>query len=230
MWNKDNSSSHGSEDYDLDITKTIPYYESFHNESLKLIRTILNEPGIWLDTGCGTGTLVQKALEEFNGTFFILADPSVEMLNKARIKLVKYPHERFEFLKPTETGKIVLENDCKPNVITAIQSHHYMSVDERFEATKICYRLLDDNGVYITFENIRPNSPEGLEIGMDYWKNFQTSSGRDSKTVEMHLNRFDVEYFPIKIDEHISLLKKSGFRVVEIFWISYMHAGFYCIK
>ena len=43
MWNKDNSSSHGSEDYDLDITKTIPYYESFHNESLKLIRTILNE-------------------------------------------------------------------------------------------------------------------------------------------------------------------------------------------
>jgi len=50
------------------------------------------------------------------------------------------------------------------------------------------------------------------------------------KTVEMHLNRFDVEYFPIKIDEHISLLNSSGFRVVEIFWRSYMQAGFYCIK
>lgn len=92
---------------------------------------------------------------------------------------MRYPHEGFEFLKPTETRKIVLENDCKPNVITSIQSHHYMSVEERFEATKICYKLLDDNGVYITFENILPNSPEGLEIGMDYWKNFQTSRGRD---------------------------------------------------
>lgn len=112
----------------------------------------MNEPEIWLDTGCGTGTLVQKALEEFNNTFFILADPSVEMLNKAWIKFMRYPHEGFEFLKPTETRKIVLENDCKPNVITSIQSHHYMSVEERFEATKICYKLLDDNGVYITFK------------------------------------------------------------------------------
>ncbi len=199
MLNKDNSSSHGSEDYDQLVTKTIPYYESFHNESLKLIRTILNEPEIWLDTGCGTGNLVQKALEEFNNTFFILADPSVEMLNKARTKLVKYPHERFEFLKPAETGKIVLENDCKPNVITAIQSHHYMSVEERVKAIKIYYTLLDDNGVYITFENIRPNSPEGLEIGMDYWKNFQKSRGRDSKTVEMHLNRLILNIFQLKL-------------------------------
>ena len=76
---------------------------------------------------------------------------------------------------------------------------HYMSVDERFEATKICYRLLDDNGVYITFENIRPNSPEGLEIGMDYWENFQKSMGRDSKTVEMHLNRLILNIFQLKL-------------------------------
>ena len=60
MLNKDNSSSHRSEDYDQLVTNTIPYYESFHNESLKLIRTILNEPEIWLDTGCGTGNLFKK--------------------------------------------------------------------------------------------------------------------------------------------------------------------------
>ena len=69
-----------------------------------------------------------------------------------------------------------------------------------------------------------------IEIGMKYWKNFQESRGRDEKEVEIHLKRFDVEYFPITINEHISLLKKSGFRVVELFWRSYMQAGFYCIK
>ncbi len=50
------------------------------------------------------------------------------------------------------------------------------------------------------------------------------------KPVEDHLKRFDTEYFPIKTSEHMLLLKEAGFRVVEMFWMSYMQAGFYCIK
>ena len=183
-----------------------------------------------MDTGCGTGTLVQKALKEFDNTHFILADPSLQMLNLAKNKLLEHYSERIKFLEPTETGNIIVDDDCKPNVITAIQSHHYMSINQRFEATKNCYELLKHDGIYITFENIRPTTPVGVEIGKEYWKNFQESRGRDPKKVEMHLKRFDVEYFPIKLDEHISLLERSGFSVVEIFWRSYMQAGFYCIK
>jgi tRNA (cmo5U34)-methyltransferase len=105
-----------------------------------------------------------------------------------------------------------------------------MPKEDKFEATKICHELLKANGVYITFENVRPSTEDSVRIGMDYWKNFQLSRGRDAEIVERHLKRFDVEYFPIKIDEHISLLKKTGFKVVEMFWKSYLQAGFYCIK
>jgi tRNA (cmo5U34)-methyltransferase len=227
---EDNRSSHKSNDYDLEIIDTIPYYESFHDESLKIIKTILDDPDVWLDTGCGTGTLVQKALKVFDNTYFILADPSLEMLNLAKNKLSKHFPDRVYFLEPTGTENITLDDDCKPNVITAIQSHHYMSLNERFEATKNCYGLLKHNGIFITFENVRPTTASGVEIVKEYWKNFQESRGRDEKKVEMHLKRFDVEYFPITIDEHISLLKKSGFSIVEMFWRSYMQAGFYCIK
>jgi tRNA (cmo5U34)-methyltransferase len=227
---EDNRSSHNSKDYDLEIKDTIPYYESFHDETLKIIKTILNDPDIWLDTGCGTGTLVQKALKEFDNTYFIMADPSSEMLNLAKNKLSKHYSDRLYFLKPTETGNLILRNDCRPNIITAIQSHHYMSLNERFEATKNCYKMLKPNGIFITFENVRPTTSRGVEIGLEYWKNFQESRGRGQKKVEMHLKRFDVEYFPITIDEHIALLKKSGFSIVELFWRSYMQAGFYCIK
>ena len=164
-----------SEDYDLQIIDTIPYYESFHNETLNIIKVILERPNIWLDTGCGTGTLIQKAFEEFDITNFVLADPSEKMLNKARSKLSKHPQERLTFLEPTETGKISLKGNHKPDVITAIQAHHYMPKEDRFEATKICYELLKANGVYITFENVRPSTEDSVKIGMDYWKNFQLS-------------------------------------------------------
>ena len=65
MQANDNRSSHRSEDYDDEITDTIPYYESFHNETLNMVKTIIKEPKIWLDTGCGTGTLVKKAMKQF---------------------------------------------------------------------------------------------------------------------------------------------------------------------
>ena len=230
MQNNDNSSSHRSEVYDLQITDTIPYYESFHDETLNMVKIILNEPKIWLDTGCGTGTLVKKAIKYFNNTNFILADPSVEMLDLARSKLSKHPKEKLNFLEPMETSKISLEDNFKPDVITAIQAHHYMSREDRINATKTCHSLLNDNGVYITFENIRPATEEGVEIVKKYVENFQISKGRDKETVENNLKRFDVEYFPIKVDEHRLLLEKTGFKVVEMFWMSYMQAGFYCIK
>jgi tRNA (cmo5U34)-methyltransferase len=230
MQNNDNSSSHRSEVYDLQITDTIPYYGSFHDETINIVKIILREPKIWLDTGCGTGTLVKKGIKYFNNTNFILTDPSVEMLDLARSKLSKHPQEKINFLEPMETSKISLDDNFKPDVITAIQAHHYMSREDRFKATKTCYNLLNDNGVYITFENIRPATEEGVEIVKKYVENFQISKGRDKETVENNLKRFDVEYFPIKVDEHSLLLEKTGFKVVEMFWMSYMQAGFYCIK
>ncbi len=152
------------------------------------------------------------------------------MLNLAISKLSKQPTEKIKFLEPMKTSQIFLDDDLKPDVITAIQAHHYMSQEERFKTTKNCYSLLNDNGVYITFENIRPATKEGVEVGKHYIKNFQISRGKDIETVQNHLKRFDVEYFPIKVDEHRLLLEKTGFKVVEMFWMSYMQAGFYCIK
>ncbi|MGZ7043025.1 MAG: class I SAM-dependent methyltransferase, partial [Methanobacterium sp.] len=101
---------------------------------------------------------------------------------------------------------------------------------ERYKATDSCFNLLNENGVFVTFENIKPLTEKGIQIGKEYWKNFQISEGREIKEAENNLNRFNVEYFPITIEEHISLLKNSGFSVVEMFWYSYMQAGFYCIK
>jgi tRNA (cmo5U34)-methyltransferase len=116
------------------------------------------------------------------------------------------------------------------DVVTAIQSHHYLRPSERVDATRVCFDLLRGGGIYVTFENIRPFSERGVEIGKNYWKNFQLASGREAETVDKHLQRFGTEYFPITVEEHLSLLRNSGFQVVEILWYSYMQAGFYCMK
>ena len=90
--------------------------------------------------------------------------------------------------------------------------------------------MLKRGGIYITFENIRPNSEKGTQIGLERWKRFQLAHGKSEESVKKHLARFNTEFFPITLKEHLQLLLETGFGVYEILWVSYMQAGFYAIK
>lgn len=211
--------------YDQQIRDILPYYDSFHLETINLVKAINSKPDIWLDTGCGTGTFVEKALKHFPGTKFVLADPNAEMLGEAKKKLPA--SNRVAFLEPICTQDLYVNGI---DVITAIQSHHYLSEEDRARATEVCYGLLNEGGIYVTFENIRPMTEMGIKIGKRNWKSYQLSRGRDLETVENHLKRFDTVFFPITIEEHLLMLRENGFRAVELLWYSYLQAGFYCVK
>src|SRR4030065_578092 len=98
------------------------------------------------------------------------------------------------------------------------------------KATVNCYKLLKDNAIYITFENIRPENDWAIDFQLDRWMDFQLLEGRSKKDAAGHRKRFGVKYFPIKVSDHLKLFKSAGFRIAEIFWLSYMQAGFFCIK
>jgi tRNA (cmo5U34)-methyltransferase len=226
MFRSDNTTPYTAETYDTQVRKTLPYYNSFHDETLNLIKATQIEPRNWLDTGCGTGTLAQKAIAQFPDTRFILSDPSPQMIALAKQKLAS--HVNIKFIEaPTENLSNIQTNF---DVVTAIQSHHYSTIAQREKATKVCCNLLNPKGIYVTFENIRPLTEQGTAIGKENWKNFQIRSGRDQATAEAHMKRFGTEYYPITVEAHLALLRKTGFQVVELFWYSYMQAGFFCIK
>jgi tRNA (cmo5U34)-methyltransferase len=229
MTMSDNSTPHSAQVYDIQVRKTIPYYDEFHTQTIKIVKAIGINPKTWLDTGCGTGSLAQKATTEFPATHFVLVDPSPQMLEAAKEKLANQGPTEIEFLQPCSTEKLEKHNE-EFDVITAIQSHHYLIPSDRIKATRVCFELLSSKGVYVTFENIRPLTAEGIRIGKENWGQFQLSNGRSRETVDEHLSRFDIEYHPITIKEHLSLLRRTGFSTVELLWYSCMQAGFYCLK
>ncbi|MCQ6963837.1 class I SAM-dependent methyltransferase [Methanolobus chelungpuianus] len=226
----ENKTPHMPEDYDTKISTMLPYYSCFHQETINLVRSLPSAPKVWLDTGCGTGSLVSRAIGQFPDTKFLLLDPSEGMLQQAREKLSSCTSGRLEFLKASPTQEFSGKLDEKPDIITAIQCHHYLSRRERARAVRVCHELLRDGGIFITFENIRPLTEEGVAVGKRYWGSFQLAQGRSEEETEQHLERFGTEYFPITVEEHLELLRETGFRSVELFWYSYMQAGFYCIK
>jgi tRNA (cmo5U34)-methyltransferase len=224
-----NKTAHLAAEYDEKIKSTIPNYECFHDEVIDLVKAVNPIPRNWLDTGCGTGSLVLKAAAMFGTAEFVLSDPSKEMLDIAKQKLGNVSDNRIMSFTSLPTQDINMPSSTF-DVITAIQSHHYLDLEMRRKATQNCYRMLKTGGIYVTFENIRPYSDKGIEVGLNRWKNFQIKAGKAIDEADNHIARFGKEYFPISITEHLEMMRSLGFSVSELLWGSYMQAGFYAIK
>ena len=221
---KDNKSAYNAGIYDEHIVNVLPYYREYHNQVIDVVRNMGMEAPAWLDSGCGTGTLAVNTLKKIPDVRFTLCDPSENMLEQAKAKL---QDQNVRFLNVSSDK---LEFNDEFDVVTAIQSHHYLDEAGRELAVKNCYRALKEGGVFMTFENIRMATDESDAIALRRWASFLEENGNSPDDVRMHIERRGVEVFPITIEKHINLLKKIGFRSVNILWSSYLQTGFWAIK
>ncbi|MCR5803306.1 MAG: class I SAM-dependent methyltransferase [Clostridia bacterium] len=221
---KDNKSAYNSGVYDKNIVSTLPYYREYHNQIIDLMRALNKTDIDWLDTGCGTGTLAACVFEERDDVRFTLCDPSEQMLGVAKDKL-QGRDIRFMNMPSQE-----LTFDSEFDIVTAVQSHHYLMPDERRKALGNCFNALRSGGILVVFENIKMTTDDSDKITLKRWENFLSDHLGDPEVVKMHIDRRGVEVHPITIEEHVKLLREVGFRSADILWTSYLQAGFWAVK
>lgn len=221
----DNKSAFQSDFYDANIRKVIPLYDEIYEQIIDLIKAYFEDKKIsLLDTGCGSGMMGVKASEELYLKELVLCDPSLNMLEGARRKL---EGKEICYLN---IGSENLEFENRFDVVTAIQSHHYFDRETRKKAVDNCFRALKPGGMFICFENTAPFSDKGIDIMKRRVENFGIRNGRTKEEAKSHSERYNTEYFPLTIKEHLELLDSAGFSVCELFWNSYMQSGFYALK
>ncbi|MCM1162050.1 MAG: class I SAM-dependent methyltransferase [Roseburia sp.] len=214
-----NSTPFDVAEYDEQIKRTLPFYEEMIQQVVDIVSVLNLQSLKWLDVGCGTGKMARTVLDYFNIQKMVCLDVDKEMLERA---------ERF-----CNAGKVeFLQCDVKElpyqemfNIVTAVQVNHYFKKKERIAAIKNCYDALEENGVYISFENFAPDSEEGKRLYLERWKQFQISNGKTEQEANSHIKRYGKNYFPMSIAESIRLLKDCGFHMVEVLWVSYMQVG-----
>jgi len=219
-----NSTSHSAAEYDVQVRRTIPFYDVMHELVLSLAAAWGRPIRDWLDTGCGTGGLAENVLSIFPDVHMVLADPSEAMIEEAALRFSGDP--RVRILRPVGTGDLGAYLQGKFDIITAVQCHHYLQPDERLAALRVCRDLLVPGGMLLTFENIKPLTQEGLSLGFGFWGGFQRMAGKSDSEIARHRDRFGNEYFPVSVDDHRQVLQQAGFRAIEPVWLSVMQAGF----
>lgn len=212
------------EKYDSSIRKTLPFYEEFYKQVVDILKVSEKKNLLWLDAGCGTGKMYEAAQEELSIQEFVFADISENMLDIARNRFQK----EGKYFKKMAVQE--LNDHERYDVITAIQIHHYLTQREREESVKKCWNALKPGGFFFSFENFAPNSEFGKKLFMQRWKEYQLQNGISMEEADRHIMRYGKDYFPITVEQHLTLMKKCGFQIVEMIWISYMQAGFMGVK
>ncbi len=220
----DNTTPIAAKEYDEQINNTIPYYTEFYRQILDVVEQCGFSEMDWLDLGCGTGHMEKLALKIFSDVKFVLVDPSEQMLEQAREKL---KDESIEYICSSSTS---INYKDRFDVVTAIQSHHYMQEEDRIRATEYVYRALKKGGIYLNFENVVPEEEEVKQSELLRWGRYQQRHGKSKEEAKAHNARCGVNYFPLTVAQHIKLLKKVGFKKVHVFWYSYMQMGIYGVK
>ena len=220
----DNTTPLAAADYDKKISDTLPFCSEFYAQTLDVVEQYGFTDPDWLDLGCGSGTLEEKALQRFPAARFVAVDPSEKMLEQAKAKLAGHA---IEYIQKSSAET---EYSCRFDVVTAIQSHHYMQADERKKAVEKVYEALKDGGIFICFENVIPESETVKKQELLRWGRYQQRQGKTEAEALAHNARCGTSYFPLTVPEHIRLLKDTGFTDVHVFWISYMQMGVYALK
>ncbi len=220
----DNKSAFSSVEYDRKIKQTLPYYDEFYEQVIELVKIFNYNTVRWLDIGCGTGKMGSVAFENLDIERFVFCDSSDEMI---RIAKERFKCHNAEF-SVCDIKKLSYANEF--NVITAIQVNHYLHIDERKTALQKCYEALENNGLFISFENFAPFTDLGKTVYLEKWKRYQMKQGKSLEECENHIKRYGKDYFPISISENIELMQNCGFKAVEILWLSNMQVGIWGIK
>ena len=220
----DNKSAFSAAAYDSQIRKTLPFYDEFYKQVIDLVSVCKHDATRWLDVGCGTGKMAEMALEKFALEQVVCCDCSEEMLEMAK-KRIGCEETKFELCDVRE-----MSYSGEFDVVTAIQVNHYLQKEERKIALRKCYEALKEKGLFISFENFAPFSDWGKEVYLRKWRDYQMQQGKDADECERHISRYGVHYFPISLIEHLELMRDTGFRAVEILWVSNMQAGIWGMK
>lgn len=213
-----------AEEYDVKIRQTLPFYDEFYKQVVDILEVWDRHELSWLDIGCGTGKMYEAVGKRLYIREFVFTDISEKMLAVAEERF-QARKNRFERMSVLE-----LEDIERYDVVTAIQVHHYLSEKERRIALERCCRALKRGGLFFTFENIAPDSEIGKQLVLDRWKNYQVRNGRSREEADRHMKRYGTDYFPLTVEAHFELMRKCGFRAVELIWMSYMQAGFMGIR
>jgi ubiquinone/menaquinone biosynthesis C-methylase UbiE len=207
-----------AEEYDSQRKKFIPCFDDFYETIIDFLADSMPEPKSILDLGAGTGLLSKFWFAHFKKSKYTLVDVSEEMLKLAEKRFQESANFNYlidDYSKNFPQGSY--------DLISSALSIHHLPDEDKMELYRKIFKELPDNGYFINFDQFNANSKVMNDRYNTWWYNIVRKSGLPESENSGWLERRALDR-ENTIEETITMLKKTGFRIVECIY-RYMKFG-----
>ena len=216
--------------FDDMVARSVPHYSLSQSMAINLANKFIKEDSIVVDLGCSTGTLLinlQKKLKK-KKIKLLGFDNSQAMIDAANKKIIK---EKYKNLFNFEVAKIEDElNFSKASAVFMNYTLQFIRPLHRETLLKKIFNRIDNKGCFILMEKVLENDSIFNRFFIDLYYEYKKSMGYSKGEISRKREALENVLIPYRTDENIKLLKKSGFKSVEVFFKWFNFIGIIAVK
>jgi len=212
--------------FDNHIKKSVPGYEEGHDLISKLAPFFLgNNNSKFLEIGCSTGSLTKKVriITERSDVEFIGIDIEEKMIDFAKQNNT-FQNCTFEVadIKDYEI------NNC--SLITSYYTMQFINPSIRQFVINKIFKCLDWGGAFIFFEKVRGPDARFQDILQTLYTEYKISQGYNEKEIIGKTLSLKGILEPFSTNGNIDMLKRSGFKDINLVFKRLSFEGYLAIK
>ena len=212
--------------FDTHIKKSVPGYEEGHDLISNLAPFFLGEnESKFLEIGCSTGLLTKKVRQiiERADVDFIGIDIEKDMIDFAN------ENNQFENVK-FELANISDYEVSNCNIISSYYTLQFINPSIRQFVVDKIFKSLNWGGAFILFEKVRGPDARFQDIMQTLYTEYKISQGYNEKEIVAKTLSLKGILEPFSSNANIEMLKRAGFKDINLIFKRLSFEGYLAIK
>ena len=218
-----------AEVFDNMLERSIPLYYEQQEMIGEITGEFAQEGTNVYDLGCSTGITLSTITKKINKKVNIVGiDYSTDMLKKCKEKLHGSEYEKNLKLICADLNQAILIHNA--SVVVLNLTLQFVRPLNRENLIKCIYEGLVDKGCLILVEKILGNNSIFNRVFIKLYYDMKKRQGYTEMEIAQKREALENVLIPYRLNENIELLKRNGFKHLDVFFKWYNFCGILAIK
>jgi len=218
--------------FDDMVSRSVPYYSDVQRMLADLSFAFIPEhDGVVCDLGCATGTtidLLASHPKRPESLRFVGFDNSPDMLKKAETKLRSLRDAGLVDLRIADLNESFDIPAC--NVALLNWTLQFVRPLHRESLLRQVHDSLEPSGALLIAEKVLVSDSYLNRAYIDFYYEYKRRAGYTDVEIQRKREALENVLIPYRVEENVAMLKRCGFRTVDVFFRWFNFAGFVAIK
>jgi tRNA (cmo5U34)-methyltransferase len=217
--------------FDDMLGRSVPFYAETQRMVAELAADFAREGTAIYDLGCSTCTTfleIDKLLPKDLDVRFVGLDSSPEMLERARQKLNEAGFDRRVSLEHADLDREIHVADA--SVALLVLTLQFVRPLQRENLVRAVHAGLCEDGCLLLVEKVLGENSTFNRLFIKHYYEFKRRNGYSDLEISQKREALENVLVPYRLEENKTLLRKVGFRHVDVFFKWYNFCGLVAMK